>query len=171
MSKKSVFPTMYDTRTRRVTNSGSRFKIEYKAKPDKVDNKLSFHLEEAGRIDTYGLIQSYKEATELDAIIARYMSGDTSALQRAQAMYADMTSVPKTMIEFLNVAIQTENIFEQLPMDVRRKYNHDYRQLIAIYGTPEFAEALGYKPVSEPVSEPVSVPVTELVTKGDVVNA
>lgn len=74
-------------------------------------------LEQVGERRSYELIQSYKQETDINYLVQRYMSGDTSVLQRVQGLYTDISEAPESLIEAQERMKTAERIFNTLPKE------------------------------------------------------
>lgn len=148
--------TQFRKPERFYTNHGSRIRKTYGAS---YDDKGRIVLEETGTENIYDYIQSFAESVDIHVLLKRFANGDTTALQqRMNGVYGDFTQFPTTYAEILNQVIAGENIFNDLPVETRAKFDHSYSQFLASIGTPEFFDALGVqKPAAEP-AEKVEVP-------------
>lgn len=133
--------TQYSPRQRVYAHPGDPVKILYSPQ---VDKQGHLELIESGTEDLYEYIQSHALSVDINTIIARYQRGDVDALERVQGLYADVTGLPKTYAEMLNVVIQGEHAFESLPLEVRAKFNHSYYEwMAAMDDFAGFAERMG----------------------------
>lgn len=97
------------------------------------------HYDEAGRLlvesdgthDLYADIQSHAESVDINVILARYAAGDSSALEKVQTQYMDVTEMPKTYAEMLNCTIAAEQYFYSLPPEVREQFNNSVTEYLA----------------------------------------
>lgn len=129
------FPTMYDKRARVHCDSGNAMKTVYK--PTVRDDGV-VELVEAGQESLYDYIQSWKDSVDINVILARYANGDVDALSRVQGAYGDFTQFPKTYAEILNRVNQGKLLFDDLPLSLREKYNHDFGQFMAAMDQADF---------------------------------
>lgn len=137
-----VFQTQFDARDRIISNSGDRIKQLYEAR---VDNQGHIDLVESGTEDLYDYIQSFRESCDINTIVKRFAAGDTDVLARRQATYGDFTELPRTYAELLNTVIQGENYFNSLPLEIRAKFNHSFREWMAsMDNMQEFVEKMGF---------------------------
>lgn len=77
-------------------------------------------LEQVGERRSYELIQSYKQETDINYLVQRYMSGDTSVLQRVQGLYTDITDAPESLIEAQERIKTAERIYKTLPVEAAK---------------------------------------------------
>lgn len=154
--------TQFRPRTRFAANPGSREKILY---APQVAKDGTYELIESGRDDLYASIQSHAESVDIHVILDRYTRGDLGALSRVQGVYADVTGVPGSYAEMLNLVIAGEAQFNSLPLETRAKFDHSYAKWIAAMDNfPEWQKLMGIaQPDStlnnlEPAAPPAEVP-------------
>lgn len=106
----------------------------------KVLDDGQIELVEAGKENTDEIINSYKESTDIQIILQRAAIGDMSGLNVKNPMYGDFTQVPKTFAEVLQLQMDSERLFNNLPADVRQKFDNDKNKFFAQSGTVEWYE-------------------------------
>lgn len=121
------FRTKYD-RKRTFTPVGSAEMTQYTAK---FDDAGVLVLEESGKVNVYNEIQSHAESVDLNTIIRQYESGDVSALSKMQGVFADVTQLPTTYAEMLNLIRFGEEAFDQLPVEIKQQFNNSFEQFFA----------------------------------------
>lgn len=128
-------------------NSGSREKVLY---APQIAKDGTYELVESGRDDLYAAIQSHAESVDIHVILDRYARGDLGALSRVQGVYADVTGVPGTYAEMLNLVVAGEAQFNSLPLETRAKFDHSYAKWVAAMDNfPEWQRLMG---VPEPTT-------------------
>lgn len=136
-----------------VTCSGEKYHITYSTKV-MPDGKLL--LEPNGKEDIQAMINSHREETDMSFIIQRLSMGDTSVLNKKAAMYGDFTQMPKTYAESLQLVMDAEKHFYEMPLEVRNKFGNDFRQWFATAGAPDWFDKMGIvKSVDEPSEKEV----------------
>lgn len=121
------FRTKYD-RKRMFTPVGSPEMVQYTAKYDDAGVLV---LEESGKINIYNEIQSHADSVDLNTIIRKYESGDVTALSKMQGAFADVTQLPTTYSEMLNLIRFGEEVFDQLPTEIKQQFNNSFEQFFA----------------------------------------
>lgn len=116
-----------------VTNSGSPIHTLYSPVVDR-DGNMS--LKEAGFENTDEYIESFKESTDIRLILARVASGELTLDQRGA--YGDFRNMPKTLAEVLQLQIDSANLFNRLPNEVKQKFNNDPNVFFAQSGSEEW---------------------------------
>lgn len=107
-----------------------------------------------GKESIHDYIQSFKESTDMNVIMKRFQLGDTSVLNVNRGVYADVTGAPKTLADFLNAQIVSNQLFDKLPMDVRSAFGNDANKFFVTYGSPEWLETLSKYTKTEVNNEP-----------------
>lgn len=125
-----------------VSNPGTQYEIEYSSK---VMPDGTIVLKESGKIDIKQMINAQRETTDIAYIMNAIENGDSSMIN-PNGFYGDMTAFPKTYAEVLQLRIDAENSFYDLPVDVRKKFDNDFNQYFATAGTDEWKEKLGLVP-------------------------
>lgn len=169
-----MFQTQFDRMGTRITSEpGSGMKPTYKMH---VDEDGKRELRKSGEYNLYAEIQSYKDSVSIDVILSRFMNGDESALSRAQGIYGDFTEMPKTLAELQQRVIDAEDLFNSLPLEIRKEYNFspseffaqlDSEKTKAIFDTDAKNTTVD---VVKPDVQP-DVPAVEPKIGGDVTNA
>lgn len=137
------FSTQYSPHERVFQNAGSRERTIYASH---VDDAGVVVLAPAGKENLYDYIQSFKDSTSIPLILARYAAGDASVLARKQGSFGDFTNMPKTYAEMLNTMVQGRKIFDDLPVEVRAKFDHSFERFMAsMDNMPDFLDKLGYE--------------------------
>ena len=140
-------------------NTGERIKTTYVGR---YNDRGQLVLEESGTEDLYAYIQSFKESTDLKTIIARYTNGETDVLSKVQGFYADVSEMPGTYADMLQIVTNGEQTFNDLPVDIRAKFSHNFGEFLAEFGTPEFFEKLGVKAERLTADKPADVSETAI---------
>lgn len=149
-----MFITAY-AKERRCTTpspSGSELETTYGYEIDKKGMKV---LKPNGTKNVYEKIQEYLEDSKIENVIQRVIAGDTSVL-RPDAIYQDITNMPKNMIDAMNQIKALEKTYNDLPKEIKDKYQ-TIEDFVQASGTEAWMRDMGY--ISEPV--PVETPIIE----------
>lgn len=116
-------------------------------------------------IDQQAEIDSYLEETKIENIIRR-ASIDPNIAERIRPDIGggiqDFTEAPQTLAELQNIMIRAEQIWDEVPKDIKLKFDNDVDKFIASYGTIEWAKNLGiYKDEQAEVKTPEPAEKTE----------
>ena len=104
------------------TPSGEKIEDEFGLRFDKELERNIVAV--VGKRNVYERTQAGKEGALLSTLIQRYASGDMSALEQRQGTFADLTQFPTTLAEAQQQMIDAERIFYDLPVEVRREFDH-----------------------------------------------
>lgn len=108
--------------------------------------------------DTNKIIDSYRASTDIHNIIARIQAGNIELLNQKQGFFGDVTELPKTYAEMLDLIHKGEEFFNKLPAKVKEEYNNDFNQFFA-----DFDNALAK--LSPPKKEEAEKIVEEIEVK------
>lgn len=133
-----------------ITNAGEDKKILYSSK---VLPTGEIVLTPCGAESMSERINAEKQYTDINYIMNRLQMGDTSVLDDRQAMYGDYTTVPKSLAESLQLIIDGERKFYQLPLEVRQKFNNSYNAWLMAAGTKEWSKIMFGYPDQEPAPD------------------
>lgn len=136
-----------------VSNPGTKEEILYDAKvlPDG-----QIELRPAGKKNIQEYIDSFRESTDISFIVQRLKNGDVADLNLRDGFYADMTKMPTTRAEFMQLFIDMERKFNELPLEIRNKFDNNYRNWYAQGDTQEWYEKMNLLQKSEEKGEPAS---------------
>ena len=159
-----MFRTQFDPHPRVLSNAGSRIRKLYSAK---VDAEGAIALVESGEENLYDYIQSFKDECDINLIVQRCMSGDVDVLSKRQGVYADVTEFPQTYAEVLQRVIDGKNAFDDLPLEVRAKFDHSFAQwMAAMDDMPDWLEKMGMAGVSAD-ADTQAVPAADGVVRAE----
>lgn len=138
---KKPFRTILDPPKKTITPTGEKEENVWELKIDEKGNE-TFYI--SGKTNVYDKIQAHLEETKLENILAKCIDmGDTTLLDQRKGFYADITEMPKTWIEAQNKLINAENIFNNLPLEIRKKYNNNFNKYLAEVGSETWLENMG----------------------------
>lgn len=150
--KENNFRTQYD-RCQIRSHPGTREKVVY---TPQFDRHGHFELVESGKENLYEFIQSFKESVDINVILKRFANGDASALARRQGTYGDFTGMPNSYAEMLNRLTQAEDFFNNLPVETRAQFNHNFGEFVSQLDNAEMLAKVGLIKLSDPVpADPV----------------
>ena len=132
-----------ETATAKPTEAGESVRRtylwEYNEKGEKVLN-----LDQI--IDQQAEIDSYLEETKIENIIRRASIDPNIAARIAPDIgggIQDFTETPHTLAEIQNIMIRAEQIWSEVPKEIKLKFDNDVDKFIASFGTVEWAKNLG----------------------------
>lgn len=138
--KYSVDPKKFNS------DPGSPIHVLYSAKIDK--NGVTV-LEKVGEENTDDMIQAAAASTDINQIVSYYMNtGDDTVLNRYVPQYGDFTKIPKTLAEFLQLRIDSQNFFDALPAEIKSQFDNNADMFFAQAGNEDWYVKL--KPVVDP---------------------
>lgn len=142
-----------------VSNPGSAIHIKY---GPKVTDNGDFELVEIGKENLHDYIQSQKELTDMSYILSRMAAGDTSVIS-GEGIYGDFTHVPDTLAGVLQLQIDSNRLFESLPVDVREQFDFDANKFFAQSGSMDWFEKISpvlpddmrenFRPAEKPIEK------------------
>lgn len=97
-------------------------------------------------IDQQAEIDSYLEETKLENIIRRASIDPNIAARIAPDIgggIQDFTEAPRTLAELQNIMIRAEQIWDEVPKEIKLKFDNDVDKFVASFGTVEWAKNLG----------------------------
>lgn len=148
-----------------ITASGSRKK---KVLSPFYDGR-KFTLIESGEVDIQDQINSHSIECDINYILSRLAHGDMSAINPKSPVYADFHNLPTNFREVLHVGLNAQRIFDTLPVDVRKRFDNDYRQFVSKSGTEEWYNLMRsdneFRMDSSPDSKPMAGSVSSVDKK------
>lgn len=117
------------------TESGDPVHVLYSPR---ISKNGSVELVQSGKENIPDKIASFRSQTDFAYILKRLQLGDTSVLNVGSPMYGDFTNVPKSMAEAMQIQIDAEKTFLNLPLDVRNSFDHDFRKWLVSAGSPDW---------------------------------
>lgn len=97
-------------------------------------------------IDQQAEIDSYLEETKIENIVRRASIDPNIAERIAPDLgggIQDFTQMPHTLAELQNIMIRAEQIWDEVPKEIKLKFDNDVDKFVASFGTVEWAKNLG----------------------------
>lgn len=97
-------------------------------------------------IDQQAEIDSYLEETKIENIIRRASIDPDIAARIAPDLgggIQDFTEAPHTLAELQNIMIRAEQIWDEVPKEIKLKFDNDVDKFISSFGSVEWAKNLG----------------------------
>lgn len=91
-----------------------------------------------GEHDIQSQIDSYKDSQDINNIIARFLNGDTSVINPVHGTYGDFSNVPTTYAELFSHVQKCENVFNNLPADIKERFDNSYSKFWSDFGSDSF---------------------------------
>lgn len=145
-----------ETATAKPTEAGESVRRTYLWERNEKGEKV---LKLDQTIDQQAEIDSYLEETKLENIIRRASIDPNIAARIAPDLgggIQDFTEMPQTLAELQNIMIRAEQIWDEVPKEIKLKFNNDVDNFVASFGTVEWAKNLGIleeKPKAESNTE------------------
>lgn len=143
MSKEKWFRTQYDKGIQEFkAPTGDKYEMRHNPELDQWGKRT---LVKDRKVEIYDIIQSHKDECDFNLIIRRAIEGDVNALNIMEGHYIDITDAPRTLMESQNMMLKAQKEFEELPQDVRQKFDYDYHNYLGMmFDDPkEFAKITG----------------------------
>lgn len=144
------------TATAKPTEAGENIRRTYLWERNEKGEKV---LKLDQTIDQQAEIDSYLEETKLENIIRRASIDPDIAARIAPDLgggIQDFTEAPQTLAELQNIMLRAEQIWEEVPKEIKLKFDNDVDKFITSFGSVEWAKNLGIleeKPKAEPNTE------------------
>lgn len=97
-------------------------------------------------IDQQAEIDSYLEETKLENIIRRASIDPDLAARLIPDMgggLQDATEMPENLMEIQNIMLRAEQIWDEIPKEIKLKFDNDVDKFVASFGTVDWAKNLG----------------------------
>jgi hypothetical protein len=131
------------TATAKPTEAGETTRRTYLWEQNEKGEKV-LRLDQT--IDQQAEIDSYLEETKLENIIRR-ASIDPDIAARIKPDIGggiqDFTKAPQNLAELQNIMMRAEQIWDEVPKDIKLKFDNDVDKFIASFGSVEWAKNLG----------------------------
>lgn len=122
-----------------ITNAGSPIRDIYSSK---VMKDGTIQLLKSGEENIQEFIDSFRESTDMSYILHNLSLGNTSVLTNKQMIFGDFTEAPSNLAEAQQILIDGENAFNQLPLDVRQKFDNNFRKWLFTTGSDEWTNIM-----------------------------
>lgn len=145
-----------ETATAKPTEAGESIRRTYLWEFNEKDEKV-LRLDQV--IDQQAEIDSYLEETKLENIIRRASIDPDLAARLVPDMgngLQDATQMPENLMELQNIMLRAEQIWDEIPKEIKLKFDNDVDKFVASFGTIEWAKNLGLyqeEPPEEPKKE------------------
>lgn len=151
MSEKVKIYTIFDRPEAKENPVGNEYDLIRQMRVDENGHK---YLITTGKTNRYEKIQAHAEETNIGNILAK-ATMDPSVLQKKNPQYFDAVDMPKTLAEAQTKIMTIKNEFNDLPLEIRKRYDNSVEKYIADYGTENWAINVGLikKKVEEATAE------------------
>ena len=76
------------------------------------------------------MIESWEESVDIHSLLSRYLDGDAAALERRQALFADITGLPDNVHAYHDAATTAQSVFDNLSPDIRHFYGDSLQDFL-----------------------------------------
>lgn len=104
-------------------------------------------------IDQQAEIDSYLEETKLENIIRRASIDPDLAARLVPDIgngLQDATEMPGNLMELQNIMLRAEQIWDEIPKEIKLKFDNDVDKFVASFGTVDWAKNLGIYQEKQP---------------------
>lgn len=149
-----------ETATAKPTEAGESVRRTYLWERNEKGEKV-LRLDQI--IDQQAEIDSYLEETKLENIIRRASIDPDLAARLIPDIgggLQDATEMPENLMELQNIMLRAEQIWDEIPKEIKLKFDNDVDKFIASFGTVDWAKNLGIYQEEKP-EEPKKEEPTE----------
>jgi len=139
-----------ETATAKATEAGETIRRTYLWELNKKGEKV-LTLDQT--IDQQAEIDSYLEETKLENIIRRASIDPDLAARLVPDMgggLQDATQMPENLMELQNIMLRAEQIWDEIPKEIKLKFDNDVDKFVASFGTIDWAKNLGIYQEKQP---------------------
>ena len=132
-----------ETATAKPTEAGETIRRTYLWELNEKGEKV-LTLDQV--IDQQAEIDSYLEETKLENIIRRASIDPDLAARLVPDMgggLQDATQMPENLMELQNIMLRAEQIWDEIPKEIKIKFDNDVDKFVASFGTIDWAKNLG----------------------------
>ena len=132
-----------ETATAKPTEAGESIRRTYLWEINEKGEKV-LRLDQV--IDQQAEIDSYLEETKLENIIRRAsIDPDIAArlMPDVGGGIQDATEMPENLMELQNIMLRAEQIWDEIPKEIKLKFDNDVDKFVASFGTIDWAKNRG----------------------------
>lgn len=144
---KTKFKTAWDRGTSEVSEVGNPIQTTYKYVIDADTGRKKWVAN--GTSNLYDKIQKSLEGVKLENIIKKVSMGEEALLNAVSGDWVDVTEMPQNLIDAQNMILDCKRQFENLPLEIRKKFDNDVEYYVSMYGSQMWADAMGYNTPKE----------------------
>ena len=138
------------TATAKPTEAGESIRRTYLWERNEKGEKV-LKLDQV--IDQQAEIDSYLEETKLENIIRRASINPDIAARLVPDIgngLQDATEMPENLMELQNIMLRAEQIWDEIPKEIKLKFDNDVDKFVANFGTVDWAKNLGIYQEKQP---------------------
>ena len=124
------FNTLYDRESKGNSSSACGCGVRPVYDYLQIGEEGRCKLVQVGEENRQGIIESWEESVDLHALLTRYLDGDANALERRQAMFADITGLPDNVHAYHDAVTTAQSVFDCLSDDVRHFYGDSLQEFL-----------------------------------------
>lgn len=132
-----------ETATTKATEAGESIRRTYLWEFNEKGEKV-LTLDQV--IDQQAEIDSYLEETKLENIVRKASIDPDIAARLIPNMgggLQDATEMPENLMELQNIMLRAEQIWDEIPKEIKLKFDNDVDKFVASFGTVDWAKNLG----------------------------
>nr|DAW94670.1 MAG TPA: Scaffold protein [Microviridae sp.] len=132
-----------ETATAKPTEAGETIRRTYLWEINEKGEKV-LTLDQT--IDQQAEIDSYLEETKLENILRRASIDPDIAARLVPNMgdgIQDATGMPENLMQLQNIMLRAEQIWDEIPKEIKLKFDNDVDKFVASFGTIDWAKNLG----------------------------
>lgn len=115
---------------------GCKMKKKYSGRYDS-DGRIV--LDVVGEEDVYEYIQSFADDVDINRIMEQFnRTKDEDLLNRVKGFYMDVSELPKSWPEVLNIVNYGRSEFEKMPPEFKELYGNDFARFAATFDPSVF---------------------------------
>ena len=135
------------------SNPGSAYAEQHAIRIDENGHKTLVLTGE--KVDIRAKIISHMDECDIEALLARSEIEGDEILNRRDAIYGDITLVPKSLLEAQIELQNRENEFNMLPLETRKQFNFSFSEYIAEAGKDinSWANKMGFIKKNKEIEE------------------
>ena len=122
------------------SETGTKYLDEYEYRVDKEGVKKLVKTDK--KTNVYDRIQADYDSTDINKLMLRFSLGDTSAINVRSGQFIDVTQMPTTLAEMFDKAVQAEQLFNELPTDLKEMFNNSATEFFAQFDSKSFNEKI-----------------------------
>ena len=103
---------------------------DYDANGKKIGSHDELVFDQVGTHSISEYINSFNDTTDIKKIFEKYQAGDVSVLTRRVGEYIDTLGCPETLLDAQLMLKNGQILFDQLPADIREKYENNVEKFI-----------------------------------------
>lgn len=115
-----------------ISSAGDVFHLVYSPR---LNNDGDLCLVLSGKEFIPDMINSQADLCDMRTILSHLEHGDVSVLNRGQMIYGDFRQIPNTYAGVLNMVNDARKVFDQLPVEVRSRFDNNCDKWFSSIGT------------------------------------